>query len=419
MSSMTHSNETLESGQISIAVVSPDEQKRSAAATVLSRVANTQIREFTEYPANLADAPHPLHQDFDTILIDLDSDTELALSLVEIICADQSATVMVFSAKSDANLMLRCMRAGAREFLALPFDRAVVAKALSRVGSSRQLAPAAVKRDGKLLVFFGAKGGVGVTTLATNMAVALATGTQLSTLLIDLNLQLGDAAMNLGIETPFSSIDALENSSRLDPALLMRFLVRHPSGLSVLAAPTALASMQISEEAIGSLIAVARKQFHFVVVDAGKKIDLRQMNLFEESATAYLVTQAGIPELRNANRLITQFTTTDRCPTLEIVINRYQSRFLGITDEHLAKALNRPVRWKVPNDYKAVRQMQTSATPLVDQESPLAIAIREMAHTASGMPELKGGDARRGGSKGSIRLPWKRPSEPFAVPQKV
>jgi pilus assembly protein CpaE len=177
--------------------------------------------------------------------------------------------------------------------------------------------------------------------------------------------------------------------------------------------------MQISEEAIGSLIAVARKQFHFVVVDAGKKIDLRQMNLFEESATAYLVTQAGIPELRNANRLITQFTTTDRCPTLEIVINRYQSRFLGITDEHLAKALNRPVRWKVPNDYKAVRQMQTSATPLVDQESPLAIAIREMAHTASGMPELKGGDARRGGSKGSIRLPWKRPSEPFAVPQKV
>jgi pilus assembly protein CpaE len=198
----------------------------------------------------------------------------------------------------------------------------------------------------------------------------------------------------------------------------MRFLVRHPSGLAVLAAPAELASTRISEEAIGSLIAVARRQFHFVVVDAGKKIDLRRMNLFEESATAYLVTQAGIPELRNANRMITQFSA-DRCPTLEIVINRYQSRFLGITDEHLAKALNRPVRWKVPNDYKAVRQMQTSATPLVDQESPLAIAIRAMAHSASGMPDLQGSDPRRGGSRSSVRLPWKKSSEPFAVPQKA
>lgn len=418
MSSTIYPTDALESGQPSVAVVSPDGQKRSAAITSLSRVGNALIREFTEYPANLADTPHPLQKDFDAILIDLDSDAEIALELVETLCASQSATVMVFSAQSDANLMLRCMRAGAREFLSLPFDRAVIARALSRAGSGRQQAPAAIKRDAKLLVFFGAKGGVGVTTLATNMAVALAEETQLSTLLIDLNLQLGDAAMNLGIETPFSTVDALENSSRLDPALLMRFLVRHPSGLSVLAAPAELASTRISEEAVASLIAVARKQFHFVVVDAGKKIDLRQMNLFEESATAYLVTQAGIPELRNANRLITQFTT-DRCPTLEIVINRYQSRFLGITDEHLAKALNRPVKWKVPNDYKAVRQMQTSATPLVDQESPLAIAIRAMARSASGMPDLKGSDARRGSSPSSIRLPWKRPGEPIAVPQKA
>jgi pilus assembly protein CpaE len=416
MSSPIQTTEALHSGPLSIAVVSPDGPKRNAAAISLSRWGNAQVREFTEYPENLADIPHPLHQGFDAILIDLDGNTELALGIVETLCASRSAIVMVFSAESDPNLMLRSMRAGAREFLSVPFDHAIIAKALSRVGSRRQQPVTAIKRDAKLLVFFGAKGGVGVTTLATNMAVALAEETQQSTLLIDLNLQLGDAAMNLGIEGTFSTVDALQNSAQLDPALLVKFLVRHTSGLSVLPAPLELDSTRISESAIGSLLAVARKQFHYVVVDAGKKIDLRQLNLFEELSTAYLVTQAGIPELRNANRLITQFST-DHCPTLEIVVNRYQSRFLGITDEHLAKALTRPVRWKVPNDYKTVRQMQSSATPLVDHESPLAVAIREMARSASGISDLPASESRRG-SAGSLRFPWKKQGDSLAM-QKV
>ena len=89
------------------------------------------------------------------------------------------------------------------------------------------------------------------------------------------------------------------------------------------------------------------------------------------------MTQAGIPELRNSNRLIRSFSR--RGPKLEIVINRYESRTLGVAEEHITKALTRPAQWKIPNDYATVRNMQINATPLVLADSAITRAIREMA----------------------------------------
>jgi pilus assembly protein CpaE len=98
-----------------------------------------------------------------------------------------------------------------------------------------------------------------------------------------------------------------------------------------------------------------------------------------------LVTQAGIPELRNSNRLISQYFTGAR-PKLEIVINRYEPRSLGMADEHITKALTRPADWKIPNDYSAVRRMQNTASPLVLEDSPISRLIHEMAGSANGKP---------------------------------
>jgi pilus assembly protein CpaE len=275
------------------------------------------------------------------------------------------------------------------------------------VAAQHQPVPAARKLDGRLLVFFGSKGGVGVTTVATNFAVALAEESGQSTLLIDLNLHLGDAAMNLGLDAPYSIVDALQNATRMDTHLLSKLVVRHGSGLSVLAAPAELPSSSATNVAIGSLLQAARRQYHYVVIDAGKKIDLKQMHLFEDSATAYLVTQVGIPELRNANRLITQFSADQGPgPKLEIVINRHRSRSTGLSDEHLAKALNRPIQWRVPNDFAAVREMQNTAIPIVHQESPIAGVVRQMARSVCGASAAKESETRSFSMAG-LRFPWK------------
>lgn len=389
--------------ELSIALVSPDRQRRIAASAALGQCAKVQVREFMEYPKTTEEVAHLRKGGFACILIDLDGEPERALKLVGELCLGDAAIVMVYCARADPELMLQSMRAGAREFLILPFKPEAVARALAWVAAQLRHASPSRRQDGRLLVFFGSKGGVGTTTLASNFAVALAEDSHESTLLIDLNFHLGDAALILGLGGEHSVVEALENSAALDAGLLGTLLVRHGSGLAVLAAPEEIPAVRPSNGAIGRLLEVARRQFDNVVVDAGKKIDLRQMHLFEPSATTYLVAQVGIPELRNANRLIAQFSG-DACPKLEIVINRYQSRFLGLTDEHLNKALNHPVGWKIPNDYKAVREMENSGALLVHQGSAIAGAVRQMARSACGLPAAQR-DAGRGLVRAALRLP--------------
>jgi Flp pilus assembly CpaE family ATPase len=100
-----------------------------------------------------------------------------------------------------------------------------------------------------------------------------------------------------------------------------------------------------------------------------------------------LVTQIGIPELRNSNRLISRLSTAGG-PKLSIVINRYDPRNREIDDEHVTKALTRPPEWKIPNNYAAVRRMQNTAIPLIQEDSEISRAIRQMTRAVSGQPTV-------------------------------
>jgi pilus assembly protein CpaE len=371
---------------LSIALIGPDEPSRRAVGIALRQGRENDIREFDAYPADLGEVPKLLDRQFDVVIIDLDSSPEYALELVEGLCANGSATVMVFSSRPDSELLVRCMRAGAREFLTPPFAQATMTEALVRAAARRPADRPQKKTRGKLLVFLGTKGGAGVTTLACNFAAALAHDSGQNTLLIDLDLPLGDAALNLGIVAKYSTITALQDYHRLDQAMLETLIVKHSSGVSVLAAPGRFPSFNAPNEAIDKLINVARHAFDNVVVDVGSKFDSTGTQLYRDATSVYLVTQAGIPELRNSNRLISQyFPAGDK--RLEVVLNRYDPRAPGVNDEHIAKALTRPVQWMIPNDYPAVRRMQNTATPLIAMDSPISRLIKKMAKTVSGVAE--------------------------------
>jgi Flp pilus assembly CpaE family ATPase len=387
---------------LSIALIGPDEERRKAASTALAGCQGGEIREFSTYPPSLDDVPRLLEQHYDVIIIDLDSHPEYALELVESICANGTATVMVYSVKADSELLVRCMRAGAREFLTLPFAQSTMAEALVRASARRPAAQLSKKTGGRLLVFLGAKGGDGVTTLACNFAVSLAQETGQNTLLIDLDLPLGDAALNLGVVAEYSTINALQNHTRLDSSFLSRLLVKHSSGVSVLAAPGKFPQYEASKDAIDRLVTVARQDFDNVVIDMGSRLDLMGTSLFKEGSTVYLVLEAGIAGLRNSNRLISQYFST-AVPKLEIVLNRFDSRSMGVSEDQIAKALTRPAQWKIPNDYNAVKRMQTTAIPLALEDSPISRLIRQMARTACGLPatpEKKSGFSLKSFSRG-------------------
>jgi pilus assembly protein CpaE len=417
MSSLTPMNDASGSGDLTIALIGPDEPRLRAVAGVLAECqigdegkghqrqiivvgagnrvqhrplsgAEMVIHEYPAYPADVHSAPKLDDEDYDVLIIDLDSDPEYALNVVKSVSTRSTSTVMVYSARPDVDLVVRSMRAGAREFLNLPLTAGNIADALSRV-SVKPPAPRQAKKPSakKLYVFLGSKGGCGVTTIASNFAVSLAQESGSSTLLIDLGVPLGDVAINLGMVPKYSTANALSDTNRLDGSFLTSLLAKHSSGLHVLAAPTDFPNTQSTNGAIDKMLAVARQGFENVVIDAGSRVDLKGTTVFDDSAMIYLITQVGISEMRNANRMIAQLFGT-RINSLQVVLNRYAPRALGFDEEHITKALTRQAQWKIPDDYAAARRTQNTAVPLALEDSPISKAIRHMARTACGLADV-------------------------------
>jgi pilus assembly protein CpaE len=378
-------SDSIGAGSLSIVLIGPDAPRRDVATAAFAACVGAEVREKLPYPASIEDVPRLLTRNFDIVAVDLDADREFALDLVARVCALSPASVMVYTEQSDVELLVRCMWAGAREFLTLPISPSAMADVMSRAASRRPALHSVQRAVGKLLVFSGCKGGSGVTTLACNFATELARQSAQQTLIIDLDLPLGDVAIHLGIRSEHSVVNALQDHRRLDSTLLQNLLTVHDSGLSVLGAPGQYVNVDTSDEAIEKLLAVARQHFDYVIVDAGSRPDTKATAVFKDASTIYLVAQVGVSELRNANRIIARFFAASG-PRLQIVLNRYLSQAFGIDDEQISKALTKPAQWKIPTDSSSVQRMIDAAATLSSDDSPLLRAIRKMARNACGAP---------------------------------
>lgn len=379
--------EGLGSNLLSVLLIGPDSRRRLAVEEALAGSPCQLSGQMSSYP----DLDQATQLQEDVVILDLDSDVEPALELVETICGNSNATVMVYSTNLDPEMMLRSMRAGAREFLTYPLKQSALADAIVRAAARRSTMRAPRKAEGRLHVFCGAKGGTGVTTIATNFAVTAAREGGNKVLLIDLDMPLGDAALQLGITPQYSTADALQNAARMDANFLPRLLAKHESGLSLLAAPGTFSSYQLNAETVTKLLQVARQEFDVVIVDAGSSFQLHGTSLFDPDAVVYLVTDVGVSELRNANRIICELFPSGR-PKLEVVLNRFTLSTLGMDEEHITRALTRPAQWRIPEDKATVREMQNTATPLAARDTPVSRAIRQLARAACGLtaePEKK------------------------------
>ena len=258
MSTFTRDTESLSMSALSVVLIGPDEQRRRLVAKALAGPQAKIARVVERYP-EVGDLAEIIEADYDVVIVDLDPDPELALDVVEALCGqNNSITVMVYSARGDSELLVRCMRAGVREFLTEPVLPGTVGEALVRASVRRDEVRRHKKATGKLLVFVGAKGGSGATTVASNFAVALAKQSGAKVALLDLDLQLGDAALTLGVATKFTALDALENMNRLDSDFLSVLMAKHASGLAVLGAPDTIPAIQPSKNGMEKLFRVVR-----------------------------------------------------------------------------------------------------------------------------------------------------------------
>jgi pilus assembly protein CpaE len=384
MSTSIRDTESLSMSALSLVLIGPHEERRHAVAKALAGPQASIARELKHYP-QVDDLEEIIEADHDVIVIDLDPNPELALDVVENVCGhDASVTVIVYSAHNNSELLVRCMRAGAREFLTEPVLPSSLAEALVRASVRREEVRRHKRTTGKLLVFTGAKGGSGVTTVASNFAVALAQQSGGKAALLDFDLQLGDAALTLGVAPKFTALDALENTNRLDADFLSVLMTKHSSGLSVLAAPDTIPTLQPSKNGIDKLLRLARDNFPYVVLDAGSHSIEMYEALFEMASTVYLVSQVSVADLRNANRFVSRYFTGADGGKLEIVLNRFIARTAEIDEASITKALTRPAKWKIPNDFAAAQRAQNTGVPMALEKSQVARAFAAMANAASG-----------------------------------
>jgi pilus assembly protein CpaE len=371
---------------VSVVIMGPDDSSRREIVDALGRNQATVVREFGSYP-NLNHLVKATGLNCDIVMIDLDADPETALDLVENVCArNSSVTVMVYSQVAQPNLLVRCMRAGAREFLVHPISQDSLAEALIRAAARRQELDRQKKLSGQMLAFLGSKGGAGVTTLASNFALALTKESGKKVALIDLNLQLGDVALGLGIKPRFSVRDALTNSHRLDAEFVSTLLEVHSSGLYVLSAKDEYLPAEAADEGgLEKLLYILQEQFAYLVVDAGSAAAASTLPMAEAADAIFLVTQVDIPSLRNSQRIISHLQSAmPDGHRLEVVANRYDGKKAEISQENIEKTISAPLKWKIPNDYSAVHRSQNTGIPLVSENSAISKVFFHMAKAACG-----------------------------------
>ena len=324
---------------LSVLLIGPDYARRRALGQALLDQQVTIAGELGAYP-NFNSVLKLTESGCDVVVVDLDGDVDVALNLVEDICSHNPAlTVMVFSSSREPDLLVRCMRAGARELLTEPLKKNALVDAIVRASARRLEVDRQKKVAGKVLVFRGVKGGSGVTTVASNFAVALKKESGQDVVLVDLNLELGDAGVVLGLKPGFSVKDALRNPSRLDQDFVLSLLGEHESGLWVLsAADDCGATSEIENGALGKLLYLLRDRFPFVVVDAGPSLGPAGNVVFEMADLVYLVMQVDIPAMRNAIRLISSIQGQADGPSrIELVLNRYDPRKMEIDESQITE----------------------------------------------------------------------------------
>ncbi len=401
MSSPAYSGDSLGVGVLAVGVISSHSERRTAMVKALAGPQARIALTLSALP-NRHEVSKITDAKCDVVIVDIDKNSDDAIDLVETLSGlDSAITVMVFG-RPDPELLVRAMRAGAREFLAEPLVAGTVGIALIRAAARIQEGRRQKKVTGKLFVFTGVKGGTGVTTLASNFALALAresagnpaarkvskqapedaADTTPKVALVDLNLALGDAGLTLGVRSKFSLLDALENENRIDSEYLGALLATHESGLSVLCAPETSSFESPSATGVDAVLQTLRGDFDYLVVDAGSTPREEYRRLFREATTVFLVAQISVVGLRNANRLITQFF--DDTSNLEVVLNSYQSRAEEIDEASINKALTKSPAWKIPHDPASLLKAQNSGTPLIGMQSPVSRAIVDIAQSIVG-----------------------------------
>ncbi len=301
----------------------------------------------------------------DLIFFDASGDkSEVMQSLENLVARYSQAMVILLLPENSPELLIPAMRLGVREVVSLPIDLIELDKALERLAKK---ARDAVREDGKVLSLVSSKGGSGTTFVATNLAYALANIANKRTLLIDLNLQFGDAALFVSdAKPPATMADLCMQVSRLDAQLLESSLINVGPNFGVLsAALDPDPDDRIKPDHVAAVLALAKQHFDFVLLDAGRQINAVTIRALDSSDLIFPVLQQSLPFIRNGQRMLDMFSTLGyRKDSIRQILNRHDEAS-PISMADMERGLGMKIAHLIPNNFEIANESINQGEPVL------------------------------------------------------
>lgn len=374
-------------GDISAVILSDSVQTKNVLSLYLD--------EFAKF--NLFDAGSDLSEIFNALsslqksvfIVDISRDTKKYLDFIsEVSSACPMCKIIAVSDSFSVELIVKVMRAGAKDFLSAPVIKTEFYEILNKI--YKKLSDG-LDNDSKsrVITVFSNKGGIGKTSIASNLALELAKITKENVALVDLNFQFGDITTFLDLKPSFNISYVLENLEKMNSDLLLNTLERYKNtSLYVLADPPVFKQAEnITKSQISKLIQLLKNTFSYIVIDAESGFDSKTVTALDNSDLIFLVTIVNLPALRNCQRILDLFEKLGYdFDKTQIVVNRYMEND-EITVEDVEKVLNKNVYWKIPNNYFTLIGAINKGVSVaeVNPESNVAVSYKELAMSVSDM----------------------------------
>jgi len=299
------------------------------------------------------------------VFIDLDDDARTGYKVARYLAdAIPEAQIVAMGTNTPPEALVEAMRAGVSEFIEKPLSEESFEAAVDRLSRKPSSVPRGTSERGRVLLLFGAKGGAGSTTVATNLAIQLQRQTGERVLIVDLDLTLGEIALYLGVEPRYGIVDLARNLHRIDEDLLGSYIESHRSGVDVLASPfDPDEGRTIGAEEVERILEFLRGVYDWVVVDASNSLDSRMLAGLRVAEEIFAVTQVDVPSLRNIQRIRRVLKRAAPERPLRVIVNRFHSGG-DITLTDIERTLGLEVFWTLSNDYDLIAQSINAGEPL-------------------------------------------------------
>jgi pilus assembly protein CpaE len=304
----------------------------------------------------------------DLLVIDLEDDPDLGIKLMQFLAdAHPAQRVLATGPTLSSQQLLAAMRGGVSDYQQKPVSPDHLKESLQRLAAQLGGGGGAARKPGQIMAIFGAKGGSGSTTLAANLAVVLHRLTGKKTLLVDLDLELGEVALLLGVQPRFNFVDMVQNFHRMDAGLLASYIEQHPSGVHLLSAPFHPERAEVaSPDDVRKILHYLRGHYEYVIVDTSKSFSPATLAAFDQSDHVYVVVNLDLPSLRNVQRGLPMLKRVlpRGLDQMRLVVNRFQpDDEIGLKE--VEQTLGVKVFCTLSNDYESVIRSINAGKPIV------------------------------------------------------